>query len=214
MRKNIWNLENIKVAIEKFNMENGRYPTAKDFDSCNYLPWSRQMQRRFGGLVELRKILKLNCPTDYTKGKHGSDRARTITIRANMQEKEVYKLLVGMFGKPFVHREYLFDDSKRCRTDFYVHTRSGGFAVDSFYPKDRYSLIGCLNSKLGTYSTDLALDYPVIFLMLNKNIGMDIVEQVIGSKTNKLASYQKIMNMTLFKEYCGRQVPLTVCEHV
>ncbi len=82
MRKYLWNLENIKSAIERFNVENGRYPTAQDFDSCSYLPWSRQLQRRFGGLVELRKLLKIDCPADFTVGQHGSDRARSIAARA------------------------------------------------------------------------------------------------------------------------------------
>jgi hypothetical protein len=151
MRKQKWNLINIRDGLERFHSEFGKYPTATEFEDCPYLPSARQTQRRFGGLIELRQLLKLNGPFDLTKGEHSSKRARDINERAQLKEKEVYDYLTLHFGKPFVHREYLFDDKRKVRADFFIYTKSGGFAVDVFYPRDKHNLTGCLNIKMKTY---------------------------------------------------------------
>ena len=211
MKKDLWNAKNINAAIQKFQKENQRYPTARDFDTCEYLPTSRQIQRRFGGLVSLRRHLGLGCPENFTKGQHSSNRAHTIAQRSNLLEKNTYSFLVNLFGKYFVHREFLFDANKRVRTDFFVYTTSGGFAVDVFYPKDRYNLIGCLNSKLRTYDRDLVIDYPVIFLMLNEEVSRNEINGVLEAKIKKLTSYQQILNLEEFTKFCSKHTALSIC---
>ncbi len=204
-KQNIWTLEEIGLGLERYRLENNRYPSATEFDSCSYLPTSRQMQRRFGGMVELRKLLKLDGPADFTKGEYSSQRAKTIGVRAHVTENEVYAFLVACFGKPFVHREFLFDDSRMVRTDFYVYTKGGGFAVDVFYPKDRHNLVGCLNSKIRTYRADLKVEYPVIFLMLNTSITVEELKDILSKRKNKLLSHQRLMEGEEFSLFCLSQ---------
>ena len=51
----IWTKENILNGLRKFFDDTGRYPTATEIDQNEYLPSSRQIQRAFGGLRNLRK---------------------------------------------------------------------------------------------------------------------------------------------------------------
>lgn len=204
-RENLWVLEDIRLGLEKYKNENGKYPSATEFEACAYLPTARQMQRRFGGMVELRKLLDLEGPSDFSKGEHSSQRAKMIGVRAHIKEKEVYDFLVQNFEKPFVHREFLFDDSRMVRTDFYVYTKDGGFAVDVFYPKDRHNLVGCLNSKIRTYRADLKIEYPIIFLMMNESIEKEELKNIILKRKNKLLKQQMLMNMEEFRYFCSLQ---------
>lgn len=205
-----WNLENIKNGLEKFYKSNERYPTSHEVDQSPNLPSSRQIQRRFGGLVELRKVLNLSGPLDFTKGEYSSTRAKTINSRAHEKEMIIYKYLINIFGVPFVHREYFFTDDRRARTDFFVHCQNGNFSVDVFFPKDKYSLSVCLNSKMRTYGDDLMLQYPVIFLMLNDAISKEEVSRAVENKKYKLSSYQKVMGMAEFEKFCIDRIPFKI----
>jgi len=207
MDQYIWDLENIKTGLENFYNAHGRYPTSREVDCYPDLPSSRQIQRRFGGLVELRKVLNLSGPQDFTKGSYSSERARSINKRAHNLEKSIYDFLVTKFGKPFVHREYLFTDDHRARTDFFIHTKDGNFSVDVFFPKDRSNLINCLNSKMKTYGNTLMLQYPVIFLMMNDEISEEEMTAAANNKKNKLLEYQQIMNFNQLKLFCANKCP-------
>lgn len=202
-----WNLENIKSGLESFLCEYGHYPTSQEIDQYELLPSSRQIQRRFAGLVNLRGILKLPCPEDFTKGEYSSKRAKMIGLRAHDKEKEVYKYLTSRFGTAFVHREYFFTDDSRARTDFFIHCKDGNFSVDVFFPRNRANFINCLNSKMRTYSSQLMLQYPVIFLMVNDEINDDVIEKAVENKKNKLQSYQRVMSLRVFKKFCSNKKP-------
>jgi len=209
MRKVEWTIEKIAEGFDKFKTENGHYPTATEIDMCSYLPSSRQIQRRFtGGLPELRKQLKLDCPTDFTKGEYSSMRAHTIGKRAHQLERIVYEYLIEHFGRPFVHREYFFMDDRRSRTDFFIYFQKGNFSVDVFFPKDRRSLAGCLNSKMRTYGQNAMLQYPVIFLMMNDDISEEEVVKILAQKKKKLHAYQQVMTFTELKKFCAHKTPL------
>lgn len=202
MKKEKWTIEKIKEGFESFYNENGRYPTSTEVDFYAKLPSSRQIQRKFGGLPAIRKTLKLKGQTDFTTGEHSSERARIINLRASKIEKEVYTYLVDTFGKPFVHREFYFNDDRRTRTDFYVYYKDGNFSVDVFYPKDLRNLNNCLNSKLLSYK-GLDIKYPIIFLMMNDSIDEIKMEALIGNKKNKLKSNISVMNFNQFKKFCS-----------
>ena len=204
----LWTLEKLAAGFEKFKSEHGRYPTAVEIDEYPHLPSSKQIQRRFGGLPNLRKELKLDGPQDFTKGAYSSNRALEINKRAHRIEKEVYTYLVECFGRPFVHREYFFIDDRRTRTDFFVYTKEGNFSVDVFYPKDRKNLLGCLNSKMRTYGTSAMLQYPVIFLMMNDGIEEEEIAAIIKSKEKKLHQYQKVMTYRQLKDFCAGKTRL------
>ncbi len=207
MKKTVWTLEKIAVGFEKFNSEFKRYPTADEIDKYPHLLSSRQIQRRFkGGLPELRKILKIKGPEDFTKGAYSSERARMIGKRAHEIEKTVYDYLVAGFGEPFVHREYLFIDDRRTRADFFIFCKNGNFCIDVFYPKNVKNLIGCLNSKMRTYGYAAMLQYPVIFLMMNDEISEAEIAAALDNKTNKLNTKQRVMSFTQFETFCRGKV--------
>ena len=196
-----WTIEKIKKGFEAFYSEHGRYPTAIEVDLSPKLPSSRQIQRSFGGLPAIRELLKLKGQTDFTKGKHSSDRAYMINKRAHKVGQEVYEYLVGLFGKPFVHREFFFNDDRRTRTDFYIYYDKANFSVDVFYPGDARSMATCLNSKLNSYKA-FQTSYPTVFLVMNDSISEDKIKRVLENKKNKLRSNQAVMTFDQFKTFC------------
>lgn len=200
--KEKWTLDKIKEGFISFYNEFGHYPTSTEIDGYKDLPSSRQIQRKFGGLPNLRKQLGIGGQLDYTKGQHSSDRANKINTRAHKIEKEVYNYLISMFGLSFVHREFFFNDDRRTRTDFYVYHKTGTFSVDTFYPSTIRNLNHCLNSKLASYK-GLEIKYPIIFLMMNESISEDETNRLIGNKINKLKSNQSLMTFSQFKDYCN-----------
>ena len=54
-----WSFEDLKSGFEQFYKVHKRYPTSRETDNFEFLPTSRSIQRRFGGLVETRKVLNL-----------------------------------------------------------------------------------------------------------------------------------------------------------
>jgi hypothetical protein len=206
MKKPTWTEEKIKAGFEKFYAEHDRYPTSGEIDRYASLPSARQLQRMYeGGLPEIRKKLGLKGPHDFTKGAYSSERARTINKRAHIIESEVHTYLIGIFGQTHVHREAFFNDDARTRTDFMINHSKGNFMVDVFYPKDTRNLAGCLNSKLKTYSniSTEVQRYPIVFLMMNSDIGDAAISRLLANKKNKLMANQKVMRLSSFKEYCG-----------
>lgn len=204
--QNKWNLDNLKSGLQKFYELNKRYPTAREIDSFEFLPSSRSIQRRFGGLVELRKTLKLKDSFDFRTGEHSSQRAKKIGERAHRIEKAVHSYLEGVFGAEFVRREHFFTDDKRTRTDFFIYCKNGDFSVDVFYPNDRHNLIGCLNSKMRIYGNEIMLQYPVIFLQMNDKIDSKEIKNILERKKNKLLKEQSVMSFNEFKIFCDNKV--------
>ncbi|OGI71634.1 hypothetical protein A3B84_00055 [Candidatus Nomurabacteria bacterium RIFCSPHIGHO2_02_FULL_35_13] len=208
-KKNFWEIDKIKEGFKKFFNENNRYPTATEIDECSYLPASRTLQRRFNGVVGLRQALKLDI-TDFTKGKVRSEKAKNVNKRAYTLEKNIYDFLNKKFGVEFVHREYFFSDDHRTRTDFFVYHKHGQFSVDVFYPSNKHNFIGCLNSKMRTYRSDVMMQYPVIFLQMNENLKREDIDKVLINKKNKLRSDQQVMCYEEFKNFCSKKTSNTV----
>ena len=76
MSNHRWDLDKVKIGLDKFYREFGRYPTATEFENYPHLPSARQMQRRFGGIVQLRETLGLEGPFDLTKGEYSSQKGQ------------------------------------------------------------------------------------------------------------------------------------------
>lgn len=205
-----WTIDELKAGLEHFFNEYKRYPTAPEVDTYPYLPSARSIERRFGGSVELRKRLKLKTQTDFRSGEHSSARAKKINERAHIVESKVYKFLIDIFHKEFVHREYFFTDDKRTRADFFIYDKKGGFCVDVFYPSDRRNLAGCLNSKLKKYENSIMKQYPMIFLQMNENIKSEILTNLTQNKKRGLGSGQILMDWKKFQEFCRARKPLFV----
>jgi hypothetical protein len=198
-----WSLEKIKDGLTKFHSEHGHYPTSSEFDEYPYLPRTKTIERRFGGLVAFRKQLNLDADSDLRTGAHSSERAFTINKRAHAMEQKVYEFLVGRFGKEFVHREYFFSDDHRTRADFFVYDAQDGFCVDVFYPNSVRNLTGCLNIKLKKYvrSGDL-MPYRIIFLQMNNSITQDQLNEIVEKKDRKLKQDQSLMEWESFQAFC------------
>lgn len=197
-----WKTDEIETGLKHFFNEHSRYPTSTEIDKYKYLPSAKSIQRSFGGLVKIREELGLEGNSDLRTGEHSSNRCFTINERNNVVEKKVYDFLVNRYGKPFVHREYLFTDDRRIRADFFVYDSKSGFCVDVFYPADRRNLIGCLNSKLKKYSHEYMSDYPIIFLQMNEELDQKILDDVMKNKKNKLLKEQSLMCWDTFTRFC------------
>ena len=213
-KKVLWSLERIKEGLGRFYKEYERYPTASEFDAYQYLPRTKTIERRFGGLVSLRKQLKLGNTADLRLGMHSSKRAHMINSRAHAMERVVYDFLTQRFGKEFVHREYFFTDDHRTRADFFVYDAEKGFCVDVFYPNSTHNLTGCLNIKLNKYkgSTEL-LPYPMVFLQMNKDLNQHTLDDLVKRKKRVLPHGQYLMCWMTFKSFCGARKPLSVLRH-
>lgn len=204
-----WSENDVLDGLRAYKKTFGRYPTATEVDSCVTLPSARTLQRTFGGLVALKKKLGGTVDEiDFRTGSHSSNRARAINKRAHENEQEVYMYLCERFGKPFVHREYFFTDDHRTRADFFVYDSQQGFCVDVFYPENRQNLNGCLNIKLNKYSAAYAyMQYPVIFLQMNKKISQEEIATILENKKRKLNEQMKLLTYNEFIAFCKKREP-------
>ena len=57
-----------------------------------------------------------------------------------------------------------------------------------------------------TYRNDIMMQYPVIFLQMNKNIKREDMNKILSNKKNKLRSDQQVMSYEEFKRFCSDKV--------
>jgi len=136
-------------GFKKFELEFGRLPTAPEIDKLSYLPSSRQIQRKFGGLEKLREVLGYK-DTNFGRGDYRTKIALRVNKKGRESEIELEKLLRNKFGEVFVHTERIFDDSKN-RVDFYVYSPDGNFGIDVFYTGTIQDLQKNINLKIDKY---------------------------------------------------------------
>jgi hypothetical protein len=209
-----WTEEEIVAGMRNFKNRHGHFPTATEVDNYDklILPAARTLQRRFGGIVGIKKKMGLTEEeSDLRTGAHSSKRASKILARAHENENQVYMYLCELFGKPFVHREYFFTDDHRTRADFFVHDAHGGFCIDVFYPENIKNLNGCLNLKLDKYELAKAyLVYPVLFVQMNEKITDDEIKEMMGKKKRKLLTNFSVISLKSMKSFCAKRKPLKV----
>ncbi len=126
-----WSDEAIKLAVERYIAEHGSMPTSQDFDECVYLPSARQIQRRFGGLVALRKLLGYG-DMDYTKGELRKRISTDLNATGIIAEDFFEPILYERFGEPYVHVQKRYYKGTKNRYDFFVYARNLCFGVDIF----------------------------------------------------------------------------------
>lgn len=159
-----WTIEKVKDGFDRFFQENGRLPIAPEIDRLDYLPSSRQIQRKFGGLEKLRSLLGYQ-ETNFGRGVHRSKIAHRTNKKGREVELEMEKILREKFGEVFVHTERIFDDSKN-RVDFYIYTPEGNFGIDVFYTNSMRDLQANINIKIDKY-----LKFPhQLFLVVANHI--------------------------------------------
>ncbi len=146
-----WSLEIIKAGFEKFEKEHGRLPTGPEIDKSEYLPSSRQLNRLFGGLPDLRKLLGY-IETDFSKGTYRSKIGLASNKRSKLSEDKLRDILFEKFHEPFVHLEKPIDKTRKLRADFYVFNPLENFAVDIFTTETYHNLDTNVYIKLKKYS--------------------------------------------------------------
>jgi hypothetical protein len=206
-----WTIEKIKAGFEKFYSINNRYPTAYDIDDFEYLPSSRQIQRSFGGLVNLRKILGLHI-RNYSKGKNRKIIANSSNTNSRKAEIKVYNLLKEKFKDEFIHieRPVLINGIGKDRYDFYVFAKPSNFAIDVFCTEgDARSLIKIMNIKENKYrkTNDNVILYFVYFgdkVQKNKIAGW------LDNRCQKFPSNWLILSFNEFQIELDRYKPYEI----
>lgn len=185
-----WDKGSLKEGFDRFYKENGRLPIAPEIDSLDYLPSSRQIQRRFGGLKKLREHLGYE-DTDFSKGFY----RQAISSRVNKQgrdtEIKLEKILVERFHEVFVHTEKIFDHTKN-RVDFYIYSPSGNFGIDIFHTQTFRDLQKNVNIKVDKY-----LNFPneLYLVVANKNFTQERINEYIRGKTKLLPACARVVTL-------------------
>lgn len=189
MKKIILSKEEIKEKIKYFEIQNGRLPSSTDFDLCEYLPSSKTMQRKYGGLKSFG--------IDFRSGNERSEKAKKSMDISNILEDNLFLFLIEKFGRKNVHRESPYGDRGRIRSDFtifYDIKNESKFVIDIFYPNDASSLTGIINIKLKKFNFS-ELFHTVYFVNMNKNIN------VLPTKKNPLPKNVEVISEKQLKEY-------------
>lgn len=185
-----WTIDKIKEGFERFRIEHGRLPMAPEIDKLDYLPSSRQIQRKFGGLEKLRAILGYE-DTHFGKGIFRSEIATRINVRGRDAELALEKILREKFGEVFVHTERIFDDSKN-RVDFYVYSPDGNFGVDVFYTETMRDLQKNINLKIDKYQK---FPHQLFLVVGNDQFRQEDLDKYMASKIKALPQNTTIVTL-------------------
>lgn len=189
-----WSKTNILAGFHKFFAENNRLPTAHEIDAIPYLPSSRQIQRKFGGLQELREELGFKIRS-FSEGEIRRQKAIEINVKGHRYENYLQDELVKYFGEEFVHNEKSFKTTRAkaegiMRVDFYVYSSKGSFAVDIFHSQDKYSLIGSINHKLKIYT---GLKYKIYLVLYTDNLNQEQLQVLLKGRRSPTAENIEIV---------------------
>lgn len=203
-RQLAWTREEVIAGISKFIEEKKRFPKGIEFDSFPYLPSIRSIQRAFGGLVNLKKEMGVN--ESYHSGEYRSAIARKINLRGQMDEQAIGIELERRFGEVCVHYQGLAGSRKE-RLDFVVFHKLGKFGVDTFFPEDVVNLGAIINIKQRKYQR---FENPIFFVVMNKSISPDQIQDVIRRKDNILQTNIVVLSLGAFmiklEEFKRREV--------
>lgn len=204
MPKTKWTAENLKIGFEKFASKHQRLPTANEIDRLNYLPSARQIQRRFGGLENLRKTLGYS-ETHFGKGVYRSKYMIGLLNRARNEEAALETLLQQKFGEIFVHREKPFAG---VRVDFFVYTINGNFGVDIFYTDLFINVQKIINIKIQTYKY-FSSDLYYVAVGNKKEYGQEELDEYANFRKNerRMPPNHHIVTLEKFLEVIGSKIP-------
>ena len=184
-----WTDERVREGLARFYEENKRYPTAREFDHCSYLPNARSIQIKYsGGLPEFRQKFIPDSPLDHTKGTIRSAVAKNTIAKSYEYEERFYRLLINRFSEHLIHEQ------KRLRPgnvacDFFIYTSSKhGIALDLFYAAELFNLIGVINIKLKRYK-QLLSDQEIYFVSIaNESFDQIAINKWIERRKEPLPS--------------------------
>lgn len=194
--KRKWTLELVRDGLERFARENGRQPRVGEIDKLEYLPSSRQIQRLWGGLPQLRSLLGYE-DTNFSKGKHRSKIAHESNRKSRLSEVRLRNLLFEKFHEPFVHVERPIDDSRKLRADFYIYNPIENFAVDIFVTETFHDLVTNVFIKLRKYSQ---LKEKMYLVLLSENLTVGDVRLLIERRKTDFPENIELMTQNDFLE--------------
>lgn len=182
-----WTLDNILSGFKKFYEEKNRWPLAVDMKICKYLPNVKTLDRKFGGITNIRKELGLP-ETNLTKGKTRSIKAAFLQKQGFNAEQDVYNTLAEYYHEPFVHNQArVVVNNHALKVDFIVYHNKGKYAVDVFFPDKETSRFRCnVNMKLRTYTN---FPFKIYLCVFNPEITKsDVMEanSVLLKHSNRL----------------------------
>lgn len=196
---------NLKKAFEDFTLENGHEPTSYEIDADSRFISSRQIQRRFGGLKQLRTDLNLKV-VDFTKGEERNRTLARIGPRSIEVEKIMYRVLLKKYSAANIHKQYPYCDDYRTKADFCLWNRKKNHRdiIDIFYPSSMRTLQGCVNSKQRKYLeiVDHNLEgytYDIWFVCANPEVTEEKIEKFLKNKEKKLSANTHLISYELFK---------------
>ncbi len=189
----LWNLEDLREGIDRFYKENDRFPTVNDLDNIDYLPSSRWIQMKFGGMVKVRKDLGYN-DIHLGIGQYRSKIANQVNRAGLKFEHQVEKILINKFGEPFVHIQRRVGKFKD-RIDFFVYNRTENFAVDVTNTTGHFrNLQGNINTKISKYH-NLNLK---LYIVVNSFYKQNKIDSWVLKKITKLPLGWKIVTIENF----------------
>ena len=153
--------DEVLSALLQLKKELGHEPTAKEIDKCRYIPSSRQLQRRWGGLQKLRGEVGFKVK-DHTKGATRSAKAKEVNDRCDEYEARILMEIIKKYHDPenfttdvireYAYQHYMEDGDwyKNIKCDVAIVQREKKHVImfDFFYPADEQSAQGCIRSKL------------------------------------------------------------------
>lgn len=192
-----WTLEKIKRGFDKFYEIHNRYPTAYDVDDFDFLPSSRQIQRKFGGLVNLRKMLGLKVE-NYGQGKERTKIALRVNKKGKDCEKIILNLLKRNFNEKFIHIERPINSDYKNRCDFYIYAKPDNFIVDVFNASNFRVLVNVMNIKEKSYGKGDIKEN--IYFVYFGEIEKAKICQWLLNKRNKFPIHWNIISFGEFRE--------------
>lgn len=195
-----WTLDKIQEAFEEFREENGRLPTTSDMQDNDSLPSDRWLQKGFGGVPEVRKMLGYDN-TDFGRGKDMSERASKTFNRGKDAEIELEGYLRSEFGDVFVHNERIYDYSDLKRVDFYVYTPEENIGIDVFYTGTLRDLQTNVSIKLNKYENFKSKLY---FACANPDFNQGQFYSYIQSKKKPMPENTYLVTIAKLKQAIGR----------
>jgi hypothetical protein len=192
--KNVWNERSLKEGFDRFYKENGRLPIAPEIDKLGYLPSSRHIQRKYGGLKNLRKKLGYK-DTDFGSGFYRQAISSRVNKDGRDAEFELEKLLIAKFHEVFVHTEKIFDHATKNRVDFFIYSPSGNFGIDIFHTQTFKDLQKNVNIKVDKYKH---FQNELYLVVANDNFSQDSINAYITGKRKLLPAEARVLNLKSF----------------
>lgn len=204
LSKRVWTLDKLKEGFESYYKKYGKYPTAPEVDDFPDLPTFRNIQRYYGGLRNLRKLMGLEVH-DYTIGGYRKKWASIYNKQARLTEVEVREFLDKRYGEICVHEERKYGDGKNAM-DFFVYCKKN-FGVDVFKTSSYKNLAKNINIKQKKYKN---FPFRLFFVVVGNNHKQKKIDILMKNKENPLPKNTSCLTFDAFRKECQKFIPLTL----